>query len=92
MAASERDWFGKETSASEAARLVLEPDDRSACLWRVRDLAPEGRFAFDLLQSDPHLSVESFHGDNDGSPADASPPKLLRVARRRARGSGRDRG
>src|SRR5207245_10917330 len=36
--------------------LMLKPDDRWACLARVREhLAPRGRFAIDVFQPDPNL-------------------------------------
>lgn len=37
------------------------------------------------------FDLDSFHGDYDGSPATGASPRLLIVARRRERGTGRDR-
>jgi SAM-dependent methyltransferase len=149
--------------------LMLAPDERWACLARVREhLSPTGLLAVDCFQPDPELivgrdggvreewtrhdpeigrdvtkfsssratvdgidlrwwfdevdedghvtrwqrstamhylyrreaellfaaagfDVEAIHGDYDGSPAGASSPKLLVVARRRERGAGRER-
>jgi SAM-dependent methyltransferase len=149
--------------------LMLKPDDRWACLARVREhLAPRGRFALDVFQPDPEVivgkeggvvdewervdpetnrsvrkfsssranvdgvtyrmwydeisddgavrrvegtttlhylyrreaellfpeagfQIESLHGDYDGQPADARSRKLLIVAKRRERGTGRER-
>jgi SAM-dependent methyltransferase len=149
--------------------LMLKPDDRWACLARVREhLAPRGRFAIDVFQPDPNrivgfeggvldeweredpetgrsvrkfsasranvdgvsqriwydetdddgvvhrvggntelhylyrreaellfseagFNVETMHGDYDGGPVDSSSRKLLVVAKRRERGSGRER-
>ena len=149
--------------------LMLSPDDRFACLARVREhLAPRGRFACDVFQPDPELivgkeggvvdewervdpetgklvhklsssranvdgvtqrtwyeetgddgavhqiggtttlhylyrreaelllsnagfQIESLHGDRDGTPAGPSSPRLLIVAKRRERGTGRER-
>jgi ubiquinone/menaquinone biosynthesis C-methylase UbiE len=149
--------------------LMLKPDDRFACLARVREhLAPRGRFACDVFQPDPELivgmeggvvdewervdpetgklvrklsssranvdgvtqriwyeetgddgavhqigavgtlhylyrreaelllantgfQVESLHGDYDGGVAVAGSRKLLIVAKRRERGTGRER-
>ena len=149
--------------------LMLSPDDRWACLARVREhLGPRGRFAVDVFQPDPELivgkdggvvdeweredpetgravrklsssranvdgvtqrvwydesaddgtvhritgttslhylyrreaellfseagfDVETLHGDYDGNPAGPSSRKLLVVAKRRERGSGRER-
>ncbi len=149
--------------------LMLTPDDRWACLARVREhLAPAGRLAIDVFQPDPNLiagfdggviedwtrrdpdtdrdvtkfsstranvdhttfrwwyeevdkdgrvrrwqrettmyylyyreaelllsaagfDIETLHGDYDGSPVTPTSPKLLVVARRRERGSGRER-
>jgi hypothetical protein len=149
--------------------LMLTPNDRWACLARVREhLAARGRFALDVFQPDPELivgldggvvdewerldpetgrpvhkfsssranvdgvayriwydesgedgavrriggttmlhylyrreaelllaeagfEVESLHGDYDGSPAEPRSRKLLVVAKRRERGSGRER-
>jgi ubiquinone/menaquinone biosynthesis C-methylase UbiE len=149
--------------------LMLNADDRWACLARVREhLAPRGRFAIDVFQPDPELiagldggvvdewertdpetdravraysssranvdgvtqhvwfdeisddgtvrridgtttlhylyrreaellfsaagfEIESLHGDYDGNPADARSRKLLVVAKRRERGTGRER-
>ncbi len=149
--------------------LMLTPDDRWACLARVREhLAPAGRLAIDVFQPDPELiagmdggviedwtrrdletdrdvtkfsssranvdgvtfrwwyeeldeegrvrrwqretslhylyhreaelvlsaagfEAETLHGDYDGSPVTPSSPKILMVARRRDRGSGRER-
>ena len=149
--------------------LMLAPDDRWACLARVREhLSPRGRLALDVFQPDPErivgrdggvldeweridpetgravrkfsssranvdgvayrmwyedtqddgtvrrlggvtelhylyrreaellfpeagFEVETIHGDYDGNPAHAGSPKLLVVAKRRERGSGRER-
>jgi trans-aconitate methyltransferase len=149
--------------------LMLAPEDRWACLARVREhLAPRGRIAIDVFQPDPvrivgmeggvtdeweridpetgravhklsssratvdgvtqriwydetgadgvvrritgtttlsylyrreaelvffeaGFEIESLHGDYDGNPAQAGSPKLLIVAGRRERGSGRER-
>ena len=149
--------------------LMLTPNDRWACLARVREhLAARGRFALDVFQPDPDLivgldggvvdewervdpetgrlvhklsssranvdgvtyrvwydesgddgavrriggtttlhyvyrreaelllseagfEVESLHGDYDGNPAEPRSRKLLVVAKRRERGSGRER-
>lgn len=149
--------------------LMLKPDDRWACLARVREhLAPRGRFAIDVFQPDPELivgkdgavvdewervdpetnrpvrkfsssranvdgvtqriwydetaedgtvrrltasgtlhylyrretellfseagfQIETLHGDYDGNPADPASRKLLVVAKRRERGTGRER-
>lgn len=149
--------------------LMLNADDRWACLARVREhLAPKGRFAIDVFQPDPEIivgkdgavvdewerpdpetgrmvhkfsssrgnvdgvtqriwydegledgavrrisgttelhylyrreaellfsaagfQIESLHGDYEGNPADARSRKLLVVARRRERGTGRER-
>jgi ubiquinone/menaquinone biosynthesis C-methylase UbiE len=149
--------------------LMLKPDDRWACLARVREhLGPRGRLAIDVFQPDPELivgkegavideweredpetgrrvrkfsssranvegvtlrvwyeetaddgtvrrvggtttlyylyrreaelllseagfTVESLHGDYDGGPVDASSRKLLVVAKRKERGTGRER-
>ncbi len=45
----------------------------------------------ELLLGAAGFTVESLHGDYAGTPADASSAKLLLVALRRERGSGRDR-
>jgi hypothetical protein len=149
--------------------LMLTPDDRWACLARVREhLAPRGRLAVDVFQPDPELivgkeggvldeweridpeigrpvrkfsssranvdgvtyriwydetnedgtfrritgtttlhylyrreaellfneagfQIETLHGDYDGNPADAKSRKLLVVAKRKERGTGRER-
>jgi SAM-dependent methyltransferase len=45
----------------------------------------------ELLFSEAGFSVESLHGDYDGGPVDASSRKLLVVAKRKERGTGRER-
>lgn len=45
----------------------------------------------ELLLSAAGFQLESLHGDYDGSPAGPSSPRILIVARRRERGSGRER-
>ena len=45
----------------------------------------------ELLMSDAGYDIETLHGDYDGSPPSSASPKILIVARRRERGSGRER-
>ncbi len=69
----------------------LDDEGRVTRWQRTATLHYMYRREAELLFAAAGFDLEALHGDYDGSPADASSPKLLVVARRRERGVGRER-
>jgi len=94
---------GREVTKFSSSRANVDEVDLR---WWFEELDDEGRVTrwqrtttlhymyrreAQLLFAAAGFDLEALHGDYDGSPADASSPKLLVVARRRERGVGRER-
>jgi SAM-dependent methyltransferase len=92
---------GREVTKFSSSRANV---DRVELRWWFDEIGDDGRVTrldrattmhylyrreAELLFSAAGFDLEALHGDYDGSPTDASSPKLLVVARRRERGAGR---
>lgn len=94
---------GREVTKFSSTRSDV---DKTSFRWWFEEVDDEGRvrrwqreatlhFLYrreaELLIPAAGLDLEALHGDYDGSPVEASSPKLLVIARRRERGTGRER-